>query len=227
MQQPGDPVVSQEELWEVDEIQCNLAYQKGYHLYAYPHSVHFKHEFHADMKVLLYCWFHSEVCSTKPQELDAGPTPPATASEKVLDMPTFAVLYEYIQAENRALKLQLASLQCLVNNIQTEIKKLVPTTLQHEFQIPEAALAPPSQQPMEKWKRTISQRSITHTVTSNKSYPGGITKLTHCDPLCKSSQPYHTTTSCSRPQDAACISCRNRSHHNCFDLDSFSDVIGK
>jgi hypothetical protein len=63
----------------------------------------------------------------KPQELDAGPTPPAAASEKVLDMPTFAVLYEYIQAENRALKLQLASLQCLVNNIRMEIKKLVPT----------------------------------------------------------------------------------------------------
>jgi hypothetical protein len=69
------------------------------------------------MKVPLYCWFHSVVCSTKPQELDAGPIPPAAASEKVLDMPTFAVLYEYIQAENRALKLQLASLQCLVNNI--------------------------------------------------------------------------------------------------------------
>jgi hypothetical protein len=196
MQQPGDPVVSQEELREVDEIQLNPAYHNGYHLYAYPHSAHFKHEFHADVKVALCCWFHSEAWRTKPQELDAGPAPPAAASEKVPDMPTFAVLYEYIQAENTALKLQLASLQCLVNDILTEIKKLVPTTLQHEFQIPEAALAPPSQQPMEKRKRTISRRSITHTVTSNKSCLGGIAKPTHCDPPSESSQPYYTTTSC-------------------------------
>jgi hypothetical protein len=135
MMQPGDPVVSQEELQELGETQWNPAYHNGYHLYAYPHGAHFKHKFHSDVKVALRCWFHPEAWRTKPQE-----------PEKVLDMPTLAVLYEYIQAENTALKLQLASLQCMVNDILMEINTQKPTpttTSQPEIQVPEAVSAPP------------------------------------------------------------------------------------
>jgi hypothetical protein len=65
-----------------------------------------------------------------------------------------AVLYNYIQAENTALKLQLASLQCPVNEILTEIRKPTTTTVLQTEKVPDATPAPPSQQQTEKRKRT-------------------------------------------------------------------------
>jgi hypothetical protein len=59
--------------------------------------------------------------------LDMVPGPDLPKQQSEADPQTLTGLYEYIQAENKALKLQLASLQCLVNDILTEIKKPTPT----------------------------------------------------------------------------------------------------
>jgi hypothetical protein len=87
-----------------------------------------------------------------PSDMVPGPNPPKQQSEA--DPQTLTGLYEYIQTENKALKLQLASLQCLVNDILTETKKPTSTARQPEIQVPETVLAPPSQQLKEKQKHT-------------------------------------------------------------------------
>jgi hypothetical protein len=62
-------------------------------------------------------------------------------------------LHQYLIAENKALKVELASLHYLITEILMEIRKPTPTQ-QSDIQVPETASAPPSQQPMEqKWKR--------------------------------------------------------------------------
>jgi hypothetical protein len=149
--QPEDPVVSKEQLQELDNTQWNPAYHDVYDRYQYPHGPHYKDpRQNPGYREMLCCWFHPEARRTKREE----PTPPPVASEKVPDMPTLAVLYNYIQAENKASKLQLVSLQCLVNDILTEIKKLTTTTApQPEIQVPKTDPAPLTSR-LEKWKRT-------------------------------------------------------------------------
>jgi hypothetical protein len=96
--------LSPEELQSLDETQWNPAFNSMYHLYSYPHDAHYEAEAEIPgQKPLLCCWFHPEAWKDKPQ-VDTGP-PLAAASEKVPDPPTLAVLYEFIQAENTALKL--------------------------------------------------------------------------------------------------------------------------
>jgi hypothetical protein len=139
-------------------------YDARYHLYSYPHGPHYKAKAtEPGGKPSLCFWFHQEAYKLKPA--DAGPIPAGGHPLDVVldslpklkpeaDPQTLASLYDYIQVENKALKLQLASLQCLVNEILTEIRKPTTTTASQPEKVPEAAPAPPSQQQMEKRKRT-------------------------------------------------------------------------
>jgi hypothetical protein len=162
--------LSQEELQNLDEWQWNPAYDARYHLYSYPHGAHYKVKATVPGgKPSLCCWFHPEVYKSKPA--DAGPIPARGCSLDMLPDPpkaqpeadpqTLASLYNYIQVENTALKLQLASLQCMINEILTEIRKPTATTIQPAKE-PEAAMVPPSQQHTEKCKRaTLGELSPT------------------------------------------------------------------
>jgi hypothetical protein len=83
---------------------------------------------------------------------------PTTPSKEQLeaDPQIIAGFYSYIRMENKGLRLDVASLQSLVNELVMEIKTLKSTltALQPELQVPEAASALPSQQPKEKRKGT-------------------------------------------------------------------------
>jgi hypothetical protein len=110
-------------------------------------------------------WNDHEVCcrlyTSRPTiltESKAQEAPTLLASEKA-DPQSLASLYHHIYAENKTLKLELASLRYLVNEILMEIRKPTPTVPQPGIQIPKAAPAPPSQQQTEKRKRMSSGAS--------------------------------------------------------------------
>jgi hypothetical protein len=85
-------------------------------------------------------------CSLHPKALSKPRAPPTPPAPKEQDLMILADLRQYLVAEIQALKLELASLRCLSNDILTEVKKK-PTP-------PETAPAPPSQQQTEKPKQT-------------------------------------------------------------------------
>jgi hypothetical protein len=107
----------------------------------------------------LCCDLHPEADTyryTSPSKprTEAAPTPPAPQEES---LPTLADIRQYLIAENTALKLELASLRCLVTEILKELRKPTPTAPQPVVrQEPKTVMAPPCQQQTEKRKRTTS-----------------------------------------------------------------------
>jgi hypothetical protein len=134
-------------------------------------------------------------------------------------------LYEYIQAENKALKLRLASLQCLGNDILTEIKKPIPTAQQPEIQVPETASAPTSQQSKEKQKRmTLGELSPTPQPPTK-----AVQAVSPNPPIPPNPRPPIPTTPppCNEDTEMQLVLASSETNPAMIASDGFSDLIGK
>jgi hypothetical protein len=122
----------------IQGMQYNLKYHDRlgpYTRYPEAHKRHFTKVHFGSGKPKLCCHRHPQTWLSKPVELESTPESESRVSGTQM---TPTELHQYLIAENQALKVDLASVRCLITEIITEIQKTTPAQ-QPNIQVPDTA----------------------------------------------------------------------------------------